>query len=180
MPDLVTLLAIVIILALVGLTLAIVIDRGRMGWARAEAEITARQRRYEDMAERIEHMRRVIGEQNADLVAKEGKAADLKREIETLKTQLDNQELPFRFTSVPIASGDMYGPTWRFVARQPALAEGASPDHPAASWDAGRSYIVASVSQSEARSTMDRLLPRHRGFTIVAVGAIVANAPTST
>lgn len=180
MPDLVSILAVVIILALVGLTLAIVIDRGRMGWARAAAETTARRRQYEDMAERIRHMDRVMEEQKADLVNKEGKAAELAREIETIKAQLDSRELPFRYTTVPIASGDMYGPTWRFVARQPALAEGAAADHPAAQWDTGRTYIVATVNQSEARSVMDRLLPRHRGFTIVAVGAIVSNAPTAS
>ena len=133
----------------------------------------------EDMAERIQHMERVMEEQKADLVNKEGKAGELAREIQKIKAELDNRELPFRYTTVPIASGDMYGPTWRFVARQPALAEGAPADHPAAQWDSGRTYIVATVNQSEARSVMDRLLPRHRGFTIVAVGAIVSNAPTA-
>ncbi|MFN4311411.1 MAG: hypothetical protein ACK4FK_12570 [Ferrovibrio sp.] len=179
MSDIISILAIVIILALVGLTLAVVIDRGRMGWGRAAAEATARRRQYEDMAERIQHMERVIEEQKTDLVNKEGKAGELGREIEKIKTDLDSRELPFRYTTVPIASGDMYGPTWRFVARQPALAEGAAPDHPAAQWDAGRTYIVATVNQSEARSVMDRLLPRHRGFNIVAVGAIVSNAPSA-
>lgn len=177
MDDLIPILTLGIVLILLGLTAALVIDRGRIGWGRAASEAVARQRRHQDMVLRVEQMERSIAQLKAELTTGEGKATALATEIGSLRQGLDTRELPFRYTVVPTASGDMYGPSWRFVARHPSLGQGGDPDHPAAQWDAGRPYIVGSLNQSEARSIVDRLLPRHRGFTIVAVGAITGNAP---
>ena len=41
---------------------------------------------------------------------------------------------------------------------------------PAGQWKQGRLYTIAAENQAEARSVMDRLLPRHRGFVVVNVG----------
>lgn len=169
--------ALAIVLALFGLTAAIVIDRGRRGWARAEAEVATRQRRLTEMKARAEQMRRAIEEQRDGIEGLEKQHRDLREETEALRRKLDAAELPFLYTAVPQGSGDMYGPTWRFVARQPALGEAATPGSPAAAWGEGRFYIVGAVNQTEARSVMDRLLPRHRGFTIQAVGEAATEAP---
>lgn len=172
-------IALAIVLALFGLTAAIVLDRGRRGWARAEAEVATRQRRLFEMNARTEQMHRAIDEQRNGIEALENQVRTLRQETETLQRQLDSAELPFNYTIVPPASGDMYGPTWRFVARQPALGEAAEPGKPAASWSSGRVYIVGAPNQTEARSVMDRLLPRHRGFTISAIGEAAAEVPGS-
>jgi len=177
--DLVALITFAVIIALIILVGGIVLDRGRAGWARAAAEATMRRRQLQDMADRADLLLRNISEQTEAITNRLSRISELETEVAGLRSDLDGRELPFRYTAVPIASGDMYGPTWRFVARQPALAEGCPPTHPAAQWDAGRSYIVGAVNQSEARSTMDRLLPRHRGFVIVAAGSIVGKAPTA-
>ncbi|HEX6957008.1 MAG TPA: hypothetical protein VF194_03405 [Ferrovibrio sp.] len=177
--DIIALITFAVILALILLVGFIVIDRGRTGWNRAAAEATMRRRQLADLAERTEMLARSIDEQKEAIEGKRRQLAGIEAELTTLKRDLDSRELPFRYTAVPIASGDMYGPNWRFVARQPALAEGCPPNHPAALWDAGRPYLVGAPNQSEARSAMDRLLPRHRGFVIVAVGAAVSNAPSA-
>ena len=177
--DLVALITAAVVIALVLLVAFIAIDRARMGWSRAAAEATMRRRQLQDVADRTEQLRRSIEELGGTIAGQERKCDALRQETEALKRDLDSRELPFRYTAVPIASGDMYGPTWRFIARQPALSEGAAPFHPAEQWEKGKPYIVGAVNQPEARSAMDRLLPRHRGFVIVAVGAIVGNAPTS-
>lgn len=169
--------ALAVVLALFGLTAAIVIDRGRKGWARAEAEVATRQRRLTDMVSRTEQMRRAIEEQRGGIEGLERQARILRQETDALRRQLDSTELPFAYTTVPLASGDMYGPTWRFVARHAALGEAAAPGNPAASWNSGRVYIVGAPNQTEARSVMDRLLPRHRGFTITAIGEAAAEVP---
>lgn len=169
--------ALVIVLALFGLTAAIVIDRARRGWTRAEAEVATRQRRLSEMKARIEQMQRAIEEQRDGIDGLEKQHRGLRDETEALRRKLDAAELPFLYTVVPLGSGDMYGPTWRFTARQPALGEAATPGSPASAWSAGRFYIVGAVNQTEARSVMDRLLPRHRGFTIQSVGEAAAEVP---
>ncbi|HLT76766.1 MAG TPA: hypothetical protein VKZ87_05210 [Ferrovibrio sp.] len=171
--------ALLIVLALFGLTAAVVIERGRRGWARAEAEVATRVRRLTELKARTEQMQRAIDEQQEGIASLEKQCRDLRAETEALRRKLDAAELPFLYTAVPQGSGDMYGPTWRFVARHPALGEGAQPGSPAAAWSEGRFYIVGSVNQTEARSVMDRLLPRHRGFTIQPVGEAAAEAPSN-
>ncbi len=173
-------IALGIVLALFGLTAAVVLDRGRRGWARAQAEVATRHRRLFEMNARTEQMRRAIEEQQNGIASLEQQVRTLRQETDTLRRQLDSAELPFNYTIVPLASGDMYGPTWRFVARQPALAEAAVPGNPAASWSSGRVYIVGAPNQTEARSVMDKLLPRHRGFTITALGEAAAEVPGSS
>ncbi|WP_341702536.1 hypothetical protein [Ferrovibrio sp.] len=175
--DLVAIITGGVTIALVGLMAVIGVDRARAGWNRAEAEAAMRRQQLKDLGWRADQLLQSIGEQNDTIAARTAQIADLDREVGGLKRDLDGKEVAFRYTTVPVASGDMYGPTWRFMARNPALAEGSPPDHPSALWDAGRPYIVGALSQSEARSTMDRLLPRHRGFVIVAVGSIVGQAP---
>lgn len=170
-------IALAIVLALFGLTAAIVIDRGRRGWARAEAEVATRQRRLSEMKARADQMRRAIEEQRDGIENLEKQYRSLRDETELLRRKLDAAELPFLYTAVPLASGDMYGPTWRFTARQPALGEAATPGSPAAAWSEGRFYIVGAPNQTEARTVMDRLLPRHRGFTIQTVGEAAAEVP---
>ena len=169
--------ALAIVLAVFGLTAAVVLDRGRRGWARAESEVATKRRRLFEMNARAEQMRRAIEEQRGGIEALEQQARSLRQETDALRRQLDAAELPFNYTIVPLASGDMYGPTWRFIARQPALGEAAIPGNPAASWASGRVYIVGAPNQTEARSVMDRLLPRHRGFTITAIGEAAAEVP---
>lgn len=172
--------ALIVVLALFGLTAAVVLDRGRRGWARAEAEVATRHRRLFEMTARTDQMRRAVDEQRNGIEALEQQARTLRQETDTLRRQLDSAELPFNYTIVPLASGDMYGPTWRFIARQPALGEAATPGNPAASWASGRVYIVGAPNQTEARGVMDKLLPRHRGFTIAALGEAAAEVPGNT
>lgn len=172
-------IALTIVLALFGLTAAIVVDRGRRGWARGEAEVAARARRLTEMKARTEQMQRAIDEQRDGINALEKQHRELRAEAEALRRKLDSAELPFLYTAVPQGSGDMYGPTWRFVARQPAFGEAATPGSPSAAWSEGRFYIVGAPNQTEARSVMDRLLPRHRGFTIQAVGEAAAETSSS-
>lgn len=177
--DLIGLITMLVVAALILLICVITIDRGRAGWNRAEAEAVMRRRQLQDIADRTDQLQSTAAELNETIGARERQCEALRQEIEGLKRDLDSRELPFRYTAVPAASGDMYGPTWRFVARQPMLAVGAAPEHPAGQWEQGRAYLVGAVNQPEARSIMDRLLPRHRNFTIVAVGSIVGNAPTA-
>lgn len=177
--DLIALITAAVVLALVFLVGFIAIDRARIGWNRAAAEATMRRRQLQDIADRAEQLQRSIEELTETIASRNEKSEALRRETEGLRRDLDSRELPFLYTAVPLASSDMYGPSWRFIARQPSLAGGAPSSHPAAQWEQGRPYLVGAVNQSEARSAMDRLLPRHRGFVIVAVGAIVGNAPTA-
>src|SRR3546814_10218625 len=105
----------------------------------------------QEVTDRTEQQQRSIDELTDTIAGRNEKCEALKRETEGLKRDLDGRELPFLYTAVPLASSDMYGPSWRFVARQPSLAGGAPAGHPAAQWEQGRPYLVGAVNQSEAR-----------------------------
>jgi hypothetical protein len=170
MDELLAALAFLIALLLFGLALVIVIDRARIGYRRAEAEKSGRRQREHELSMRLEQLERAIAEQRPAIAGVERQLAKVREECDTLKRRLDSTEYPFAYTVVPLESRDMYSRSWRFSARHPSLGADLPEIEPAGQWNQGRLYAVAAENQAEARSLMDRLLPRHRGFVVVNVG----------
>lgn len=170
MADLLTVLSAVIALLLVGLALGIVVDRARLGYRRAETEQAIRRQGQQELTLRLEQVERAIAEQKPAIAAVQRQLTEIEAECDALKRQLDETEHPFGYTVVPMESRDMYARSWRFTARHAALGADLSETQPAGQWGQGRLYIVAAENQAEARSVMDRVLPRHRGFVVVNVG----------
>lgn len=182
MDEVLPVLAGLIALVLGGLALVIAGDRVRMGTQRAQSEKLGRQHRQQELTARLEQVERAIAEQTELIAAAERDLARATQENDSLRAELDRTEYPFIYTAVPIDSrGDLHARTFRFSARHPALGEGAVPPDPVAQWEQSRMYLVAAANQAEARSVIDRLLPRHRGFVVVNVGEALseATAPTS-
>lgn len=174
MDDLLAILGPLIALILSGLALVIIFDRGRAGLRRAEGEKYGRLYHLRELELRLDLAEKAIAEQRPAIQAAERQLADLKGECETLKAKLDSTELPFAYTVVPLESRDMYARSWRFTARHPSLGTDLPGTAPASQWDQGRAYILAAENQAEARSVMDRLLPRPRGFIVVNAGEVLA------
>ncbi len=174
MAELLTALSALIALILFGLALVIVVDRARLGYRRAEAEKAMRRQGQHELAMRLEQVERAIAEQKPAIAAVRRQLNETEMECATLKRQLDATEHPFGYTAVPMESRDMYARSWRFTARHPALGPDLPETHPAGQWNQGRLYVIAAENQAEARSVMDRLLPRHRGFVVVNVGEAAA------
>lgn len=170
MEDFLPYIAGFITLIFLGLAAVIVIDRGRIGWRRAQQEQLEQQRRQKELSVRIDQLQRVIAEQKSEVAAAERKIAEAEEEVAAIQKQLDAKELPFLYTAVPLDSGDMYAQSWRFIARHGSLGADQPEHEPAAQWTIGRMYVVAAPNQAEARSLVDRLLPRHRGFTVTTIG----------
>jgi hypothetical protein len=170
MGDIVGILGALIALLLFGLAMVIVIDRARMGWRRAENDKLGRRQRQQELSMRIEQAERAIAEQRPAIAAAQKQLAKLRAECDTLKEQLNRTEYPFGYTVVPMESRDMHARSWRFTARHPSLGADLPEVEPAGQWNQGRTYVIAAENQAEARSVMDRLLPRHRGFTVVNAG----------
>jgi hypothetical protein len=179
MNDLVTAIATLVALLLFGLAVMIVFDRARHGYGRAEAEQHARRQSEHEMALRLEQVERAIAEQKPAIVAAQRQLRQVQDECDELKRRLDGTELPFSYTVVPMESRDMYARSWRFTARHPSLGTDLPEVEPAGQWDQGRLYAVAAENQTEARSVMDRLLPRHRGFVVVNVGEALTEQPAA-
>jgi hypothetical protein len=173
MDNLLTVLSALIALILFGLALVIVVDRARLGYRRAETEKTMRRQGQHELAMRLEQVERAIAEQKPAITAVRRQLAETAAECDALKRQLDSTEYPFGYTAVPMESRDMYARSWRFAARHAALGPDLPEIQPAGQWGQGRLYVVAAENQAEARSVMDRLLPRHRGFVVVNVGEAV-------
>jgi len=171
MEEFLALLTGLIALILVGLAVVIAGDRARQGTLRAQAEKLGRQQRQQELTARLEQVERAIAEQEGLIAAAERELAKAVQENDGLRAGLDATEYPFVYTVVPLESrGDMYARSFRFIARQPAMAEGAVAPDPVAQWDTGRFYVVAATNQAEARSVVDRLLPRSKGFVVVNAG----------
>lgn len=170
MDDLLTVLSALIAFLLFGLALAIVVDRARIGYRRAEAEKAMRRQGEHELQMRLEQVERAIAEQKPAIAAVRRQLTDTQLECDALKRRLDATEYPFVYTAVPMESRDMYARSWRFSARHPALGPELPDTVPAGQWGQGRLYVIAAENQAEARSVMDRLLPRHRGFVVVNVG----------
>lgn len=181
MDELLTALSALIALILFGLALVIVVDRARLGYRRAEAEKAMRRQGQHELAMRLEQVERAIAEQKPAIAAVRRQLNETEMECAALKRQLDATEHPFGYTAVPMESRDMYARSWRFSARHPALGPDLPETHPAGQWGQGRLYVIAAENQAEARSVMDRLLPRHRGFVVVNVGEAPAepSAPSA-
>lgn len=171
MDSYVPYIVVFIALILFGLAVVIVFERGRAGWRRAEQEKLGLQRRQQELTMRIQQLQLAISEQKRDGNALERQIGDLKQEVTTVQAQLDAKQLPFLYTAVPLESADMYAQSWRFVVRHGNLGADLPETEPAGQWAAGRLYIVAAQNQTEARSVLDRLFPRHRGFTITTLGS---------
>lgn len=176
MDELLTVLAAVIALILLGLAFVIVVDRARIGYRRAENEKAIRRQGQHELAMRLEQVERAIAEQKPAIAAVRRQLSEIEMECDALKRRLDATEYPFGYTVVPMESRDMYARSWRFSVRHPALGPELPETQPAGQWGQGRLYVVAAENQAEARSVMDRLLPRHRGFVVVNAGE--AQAPT--
>ena len=170
MDELLPILAGLIALVLVGLALMIGGDRALQGWRRAENEKLGRRQRQTELSSRLEQLDRAINEQAAAITTAERELARAQEENTRLRAELDKTELPFLYTVVPLESRDMHARVFRFHARNPVLGAGATPPDPLATWEQGRIYAVAATNQAEARSVVDRLLPRHKSFTVVNVG----------
>lgn len=176
MDDLLTILSAVIALILFGLALAIVVDRARLGYRRAETEKAMRRQGQHELAMRLEQVERAIAEQKPAITSVRRQLTEIEAECDALKRQLDSTEYPFGYTAVPMESRDMYARSWRFTARHAALGPDLPETQPAGQWGQGRLYVIAAENQAEARSVMDRLLPRHRGFVVVNVGEAQSQA----
>lgn len=174
--DLLTALTVLIALTLFGLALGIVLDRARQGYRRAENEKLMRRQGQQELAARLEQVERAIDEQRPAIAEIRSQLTETLLECETLKRQLDATEYPFGYTAVPMESRDMYARSWKFSARHPTLGADLPETTPAGQWGAGRLYVVAAENQAEARSVIDRLLPRHRGFVVVNAGEAPAPA----
>jgi hypothetical protein len=170
MDDILPVLTGVIALALVGLAAFIAGDRARQGLQRAQYEKLSRQYRQQEMTARLEQVERASAEQEGLIEAAKREKAKADEENDALRASLDRTEYPFVYTVVPLDSRDMYIRIFRFTARHPTMAEGAVAPDPVAQWDQGRLYAVAAPNQAEARSVIDRLLPRHKGFVVVNAG----------
>lgn len=170
MDDLLTILAVVMGLLLTGLAVAIAVDRARMGLRRAESEKLGRRQRRQELTRRLEQLESAIAEQKTAITNVERDLNKATQENDALRKQLDSTQHVFNYTVVPLESGDMYARVFRFTARHPGLGGDAREPDPVAQWDQGRIYAVAASNLTEARSTVDRLLPRHRGFTVVNAG----------
>ncbi|MEK9971092.1 MAG: hypothetical protein VW600_18300 [Ferrovibrio sp.] len=170
MNDLVTGIAALVALLLFGLALVIVFDRARHGYARAEAQQRARRQSEHELNMRLEQVERAVAEQKPAILAARRQLQAIEEECAELKRSLDRTELPFSYTVVPMESRDMYARSWKFMARHPGLGVDQPEIEPAGQWEQGRMYAVAAENQTEARSVMDRLLPRHRGFVVVGSG----------
>ena len=177
MEELVTALAALIALLLFGLALAIVVDRARMGYRRAEYEKAMRRQGEHELSMRLEQLERAIAEQRPAIASARRQFTQMQDECDGLKRRLDSTEYPFAYTAVPMESRDMYARSWRFSARHPSLGADLPEIEPAGQWGQGRLYVVAAENQAEARSLMDRLLPRHRGFVVMNVGEAPAEPP---
>jgi hypothetical protein len=174
MDELLVALTSLVALLLFGLALAIVVDRARLGYRRAEAEKSMRRQSEHEMTMRLDQVDRAIAEQKPAIASVRRQLQDMQDECARLTQHLNNTELPFAYTAVPMESRDMYARSWRFAARHPSIGTGVPDSEPAGQWEQGRLYAVAAENQAEARSVMDRLLPRHRGFTVVNVGETAA------
>lgn len=168
--DLLTALSTLIALLLFGLALGIVVDRARLGYRRAENEKAMRRQGQHELAMRLEQVERAIAEQKPAIAAVRRQLTEVEAECGALKRGLDSTEYPFGYTVVPMESRDMHARSWRFTARHAALGADLPETLPAGQWGQGRLYVIAAENQAEARSVMDRLLPRHRGFVVVNVG----------
>jgi len=168
--DLLTVLSVLIALLLFGLALGIVIDRARIGYRRAESEQAMRRQGQHELAMRLEQVERAIAEQKPAIAAVRRQLTEVEGDCAALKRKLDETEYPFAYTAVPMESRDMYARAWRFSARHAQLGADLPETQPAGQWKQGRLYTIAAENQAEARSVMDRLLPRHRGFVVVNVG----------
>lgn len=168
--DLLTALSVLIALLLFGLALGIVIDRGRLGYRRAETERAMRRQGQHELEMRLEQVERAIAEQKPAIAAVRRQLTEVEGDCAALKRKLDETEYPFIYTAVPMESRDMYARAWRFSARHAQLGADLPETQPAGQWKQGRLYTIAAENQAEARSVMDRLLPRHRGFVVVNVG----------
>jgi len=177
MDEVLPVLAGLIALVLVGLAVVIAGDRARLGTQRAQAEKLGRQYRQQELTARLDQVERAIAEQQEQITFAERDLAKATEENDALRATLNQTEYPFIYTAVPLDSrGDLHARTFRFNARHPVLGEGAIPPDPVAQWDQGRLYLVAAANQAEARSVIDRLLPRHRGFVVVNVGEALSAA----
>ncbi len=177
MSEILPLLALMIALVLVGLAVIIAGDRARQGWNRAENEKLGRRQRQTELSARVEQLDKAIAEQTAAITAAERELDRARGENNTLRGSLDRTELPFIYTAVPMESRDMYARVFRFTARNPTLAGSAAAPDPLAQWDQGRMYAVAASNHAEARSVMDRLLSRQKGFNVVNAGETGPEAP---
>lgn len=177
--DLLTVLSTLIALLLFGLALGIVIDRARLGYRRAENEKAMRRQGQHELAMRLEQVERAIAEQKPAIAAVRRQLTEVEAECGALKRGLDSTEYPFAYTVVPMESRDMHARYWRFTARHAALGADLPETEPAGQWGQGRLYVIAAENQAEARSVMDRLLPRHRGFVVVNVGEAQGQAESS-
>lgn len=181
MDDVLPVLAGLIALVLGGLAVMIAGDRARMGMQRAQSEKLGRQYRQQELTARLEQVERAIAEQKEQIAVAERDMAKASQENDSLRAELNRTEYPFIYTVVPLDSrGDLHARTFRFSARHPVLGEGAVAPDPVAQWEQGRLYLVAASNQAEARSVIDRLLPRHRGFVVVNVGEALSEATEPT
>lgn len=177
MDEFLALLTSLIALILVGLAVVIAGDRARQGTLRAQAEKLGRQQHQQELTARLDQIERACAEQEELIAAAERELAKAVRENDGLRAGLDATEYPFVYTVVPLESrGDMYARSFRFTARHPAMAEGAVPPDPVAQWESGRFYVVAATNQAEARSVVDRLLSRSKGFVVVNAGETTQEA----
>lgn len=170
MENLLAVLSVVIALILLGLAFAIVVDRARIGYRRAENEKAMRRQGQHELTMRLEQVERAIAEQKPAIAAVRRQLGETEAECASLKRRLDTTEYPFGYTAVPLESRDMYARSWRFSARHASLGADLPETQPAGQWGQGRLYVIAAENQAEARSVMDRLLPRHRGFVVVNAG----------
>ncbi|WP_341894099.1 hypothetical protein [Ferrovibrio terrae] len=177
MDGLVAALGAIIALLLFGLAAVIVIDRARNGYRRAEAEQTGRRNRQHELTMRLEQLERAVAEQRPAIAEVRRKVQQTKADCESLKAQLNATEHVFSYTAVPMESRDMHARPWRFSARHPTLGADLPDTVPAGQWNQGRPYVLTAENQAEARSVMDRLLPRHRGFMVVNMGEASSDAP---
>lgn len=178
MDGLVVGISVIVSLLLVGLALGIVVDRARNGIRRAEAEQAVRQQGEHELVMRLEQVERAIAEQRPAIASARRQLVEVQTECETLKRRLNETEYPFAYTAVPMDSRDLHARSWRFSARHPTLGADLPETDPAGQWGQGRLYVVAAENQAEARSLMDRLLPRHRGFVVVNSGEAPSDPAT--
>lgn len=168
-------------LILVGLAIALIFDRLGTAMARANAANSQEDARRHTAEMEAERLATAIEEQKKAITGKERTIAKLRAEIAQLEREFDRIDTDFVYTPVPVEGSDASQPAWRFRVRHPRLGDGVAPPQPASAWETGRMYVAAATNQNEARSILERALPRNRGFDIVTLGPLnekdAASAP---
>jgi len=169
--DILIYVVLLIDVTLLGISGMLVMDRVRVGYNRAEEQLREEARRHRSAIAEVDRVAAAVEEQRSAITTSSRIVGNLRAEVTILEREAETEDKPFIYSVTATSGADFYAPIWRFIAKHPDLGEGCSSlSDPASQWILGRPYVVAAPTQTEARSLVDRMLPRNRGFTVEADG----------